>query len=134
MNKILLLIAMIWFHILDDFCLQNVILSKLKQKQFWRDNAPDSMYRYDYIMALAAHAFSWTTMVYIPVIVYSMICSIEMDGPFILFFCTGFISNAVIHAVIDHKKANQHQISLVVDQLFHLMQIFLVWLFMAFDA
>ena len=124
MSKILLLIAMIWFHILDDFCLQSHTLCNLKQRRYWDENAPDPMYRYDYIVALAAHAFSWTTMVFIPAIAYAYIY--EIDFP-TLGFCVAFFGNVLVHGMVDDEKANRHDFNLVVDQGIHLAQIVFTW-------
>ena len=53
---LVLLFAMIFCHVVDDYYLQGV-LAKLKQKESWPQDKPQ--YRHDYIAALAAHAFSW---------------------------------------------------------------------------
>jgi len=66
-NPHFILLAMIFCHIIDDYCLQQGCLSKLKQKKFWEENAPQKMYRYDYIVALIIHAFSWTFMMMLPI-------------------------------------------------------------------
>jgi hypothetical protein len=66
--KLYLLLIMIFLHIVDDYYLQG-FLASLKQKRWWEKNAPDKLYRKDYIMALLEHAFSWTFMIMItPVI------------------------------------------------------------------
>ncbi len=49
MSKLFILLCMIFFHILDDFHLQGW-LANAKQKQWWKDNAPDNMYKYDYLV------------------------------------------------------------------------------------
>ena len=68
--KILILICMIFMHIVDDYYLQGVLAS-MKQKQWWEKNAPDKLYKYDYIVALIMHSFSWTFMIMIiPTIYY----------------------------------------------------------------
>ena len=56
MNNFILL-TMIFLHIVDDFKLQG-LLAQFKQKQWWEDFAPESMYVYDYIMSLLIHSFS----------------------------------------------------------------------------
>lgn len=116
MTESFVLLAMIFCHIVDDYGLQQQCLSKLKQKTFWQENAPDKLYKHDYIVALLVHGFSWSFMVMLPVALY--------HG-----FQTGFafelilIVNAVAHAVIDHLKANKHLINLATDQMAHLVQI-----------
>ena len=71
-NIVVCFILMVFMHIVDDFYLQG-ILAKLKQKSFWRDNTSwesyTRLYRNDYIVALAAHAFSWCICIHLPVFV-----------------------------------------------------------------
>ena len=69
MKYVLLLIGMIFFHIVDDYYLQGW-LSQAKQRQWWEQNAPQPLYKNDYIMALMEHALSWTIMIHIPVVVF----------------------------------------------------------------
>ena len=49
--NLFILLSMIFLHIIDDYGLQG-IMKDLKQKQWWQKNAPDQLYRYDYIVAL----------------------------------------------------------------------------------
>ena len=60
--KILILFAMIFCHIVDDYYLQGWLASA-KQKEWWKANAPDSLYSLDYIWALIMHSFSWAFMI-----------------------------------------------------------------------
>lgn len=115
--RLFILFAMIFFHIVDDYYLQG-ILAKMKQKKWWEENAPDKMYRYDYIIALIAHAFSWSFMITIP----TLLVSNEYYT-----MCTFMIFNTVIHAYVDHQKANKRCINLFVDQLCHIIQIIALW-------
>ena len=121
--KELLLLSMLFCHIVDDYYLQG-ILASMKQKKWWKDNAPQDIYRHDYIMALFEHAFSWTFMIHIPIFVY-MIINKDITGLFIL--CS-IIINTIIHAVTDNCKANKQIINLVQDQTIHFIQIFITWL------
>ena len=61
--------AMIFLHIIDDYVLQAPCLCDLKQKSFWEKNAPQTMYKNDYIIALIMHAFSWSFMIMLPIAV-----------------------------------------------------------------
>ena len=63
--KVFILFAMIFCHIVDDYYLQG-ILASMKQRQWWKENAPNKMYEHDYIVALIMHAFSWSFMISIP--------------------------------------------------------------------
>ncbi len=115
--KLLILFAMIFAHIVDDYYLQG-ILAKMKQKKWWEENAPDKMYRYDYIVALITHAFSWSFMITVPTLLIS-------DKYFAM--CIFIIINTIIHAYVDNEKANKRCINLIVDQLCHIIQIIGLW-------
>ena len=115
MNDLFLVLSMIFCHIVDDYYLQGWLASA-KQKKYWQDNAPDKMYRYDYIWALLMHAFSWSFMVMLP-ISFSLSFDISVLCGII------FAVNVAIHAFTDDLKANKKKINLLVDQIIHLMQI-----------
>jgi len=115
--KLLILFAMVFAHIVDDYYLQG-ILAKMKQKKWWEENAPDKMYRYDYIVALIMHAFSWSFMITIPTLLIS-------NKYFMM--CIFIIINAILHTYIDNEKANKRSINLIIDQLIHMIQIIVLW-------
>lgn len=115
MNILFVLILMIFCHIVDDYYLQGWLASA-KQKQWWKDNAPDKLYRLDYIWALIMHSFSWSFMTMLPIAVFN---NFEISWVFIGLL----ISNAAIHAFIDDLKANKHMINLWTDQFCHMIQI-----------
>lgn len=119
MNNILLLIGMLFLHVVDDYYLQGVLAS-MKQKAWWTKNYPILLYKNDYIMALATHGFSWTVMIHIPVIIYSMVYNVEILS---VIFMILFIVNWIIHTMTDHLKANLLKINLIQDQLIHIVQI-----------
>lgn len=109
-------LAMIFMHILDDFCLQG-ILASMKQREWWeKQEGYNDMYKRDYIVALFMHSFSWTFMVMLPIAVKN---GFETSGLFLGFF----FANLIIHAVVDDLKANRKKINLCVDQTIHLVQI-----------
>ena len=124
MSLIFVFLFMIFAHIVDDFYLQG-ILAKLKQKSWWIENAPDSLYEHDYIMALILHSFSWTFMVMLPIAIYN---NFQCDITFIFFF----IINIVCHMVSDYEKANTRSINLITDQICHLSQILCTFIFNMF--
>ena len=66
MNICFIVLLMIFCHIVDDYYLQGWLASA-KQKKYWEENAPDKMYRFDYIWALIMHSFSWAFMIMLPV-------------------------------------------------------------------
>ena len=114
---------MIFMHIVDDYYLQG-ILASMKQKEWWKKNAPDKCYRFDYAVALFTHAFSWSFMIMIiPTIYYIMNTSNWREW----FIIPIFSLNMGIHAVIDNEKANNKSINLVIDQLIHILQIVGTW-------
>ena len=114
----MIFLAMIFLHIVDDYYLQG-ILAQMKQKKFWKEQAPDELYKYDYIWALIMHAFSWTFMIMLPLIFVSPISPA---------FYVIFVVNLAVHAYVDNLKANKHKINLWQDQLIHLAQIILTFI------
>ena len=120
MNIWFVLLLMIFLHIVDDYKLQAGVLNNLKQKKFWEENAPDELYKYDYIWELIMHSFSWSFMIMLP---FAFILSFKINMPFIIMF----LFNLITHAVIDDLKANRHAINLIQDQIFHIIQIILTW-------
>lgn len=117
MNAVFALLLMIFLHIVDDYYLQGV-LANMKQKQWWQNNAPASLYRYDYIAALIMHSMSWAFMIMLPIAIKM---SFDIGGLFI----GVWIVNAIIHGVVDDLKANKHKINLIQDQSVHMVQIVL---------
>lgn len=117
-NIVVCFMLMVFMHIVDDFYLQG-ILAKLKQKSFWEENAPSTLYKYDYIIALAEHAFSWCICIHIPMFAVWYMCG----GFSLVAFIVNFIAQTAIHAVVDNLKANKLKINLIEDQLLHIVQI-----------
>ena len=129
MYECLLLMTMIFFHIIEDFKTQG-ILAKMKQKSFYDEyRYKVNMYRYDYIAALLAHAFSWAFMIHIPTIAYLILIGkwsnfVRAWVAYLIFF----IMHMLIHALVDHLKANVYFINLIEDQIIHILQIFFIWI------
>ena len=111
---------MLFNHVLDDYFLQQGILAKLKQKQWWEEHAPQEFYRNDYIMALLMHSISWTFMVMLPVAVWMGFRVNEL-------FLTMYGVHVILHMIIDNAKANDRQINLIHDQIDHIYQILSVF-------
>lgn len=120
--KIALLIFMLLAHITDDYYLQGWLASA-KTKNWWEKNAPNKLYSKDYIMALFCHSLSWSIMVFLPILIYSLYNQIDLN-----WFYLVLPINLIIHAVIDDLKANKFKINLIIDQCIHFMQIFITWL------
>lgn len=129
MYPCLLLMTMIFFHIIADFNIQG-ILAQMKQKSFYEQyRYKVNLYRYDYIVALLMHSFSWTFMIHIPGIMYLILMGkwsmFENEWTVYLIF---FIVHMIIHALTDHSKANWYLINLVMDQTIHILQIIIIWI------
>ena len=120
MGIFFVLLFMLFMHIVDDYYLQG-ILAKMKQKSWWEQNAPDRMYRYDFIPALITHALSWSFMIILPIFLAK-----GWNPAWWVYLV--LICNATIHAVVDHLKANRRKINLIIDQSIHLLQIVVTWL------
>ena len=125
MYKILLLLMMIFLHIVDDYYLQGWLASA-KQKSYWEQNAPDKLYKHDYIMALFMHSFSWAFMIIVVPSVYTLINTTNTNNASLV-IALFFLINLCIHMVVDNSKANLKKINLVQDQLCHLVQILITW-------
>ena len=110
------LLAMLFCHIVDDYYLQG-ILASMKQKSWWQKSESYSeKYRYDYVIALIEHAFSWTFMIMLPIFIVSKF----QVG---LSLCLVFLINWIIHVITDNLKANKKKINLVEDQSIHIAQV-----------
>lgn len=121
-DNLFLLLVMIFLHIIDDYKLQAGVLNCLKQRKWWEDQPEyNNLYKYDYIIGLVMHSFSWTFMITLPIM---YLLSFKIGFAFILLF----IWNMIIHAVVDHLKANVGIINLIVDQTCHIMQIVTTWI------
>lgn len=116
MSNIFVLIAMLFMHVLDDYVLQAPCLCNLKQRDFWKKNAPEKIYKYDYIVALIMHALSWSFMIMLP-------CALAAGFNVGISFILMLLLNTALHACIDHLKANLKLINLCADQFCHVVQI-----------
>lgn len=124
MREAILLLCMLFCHIVDDYYLQGWLASA-KQKSWWEKNAPNPLYKNDYIMALVEHAFSWTFMIHIPIVIWFIIDGIHFN---IYIFVVLFLTNWFTHIITDNMKANLLKINLIQDQLIHIGQILITWL------
>lgn len=121
-----ILIGMTFCHILDDFVLQTICLSQLKQKKTWEKycNGDEKLlhqYRNDYKMALGVHSVSWAIAIILPwLFIYG-----EKIG---LALLVSVIINSIIHYVVDDLKANKGKLNLVTDQSIHFAQIVITWI------
>lgn len=120
MTIVFVFIFMVFCHIFDDYCLQGWLASA-KQKKWWKENAPQKLYRYDYVVALLMHSMSWSFSILLPLVIYY---NFNCNNVYILLF----IMNTLIHALIDNTKANLYKINLWVDQIMHIIQIIITFI------
>ena len=119
MNHIFILFAMFFFHIFDDYYLQG-ILAQMKQKSWWINQKEyNSFYKYDYLVALIMHSFSWSFMVRLPISIYYYMNNINISVVYLILI----IIQMIIHIIVDNAKANTKSINLVIDQSIHIAQI-----------
>lgn len=122
MSKAFVLLAMIFCHIVDDYCLQTLgPLATMKQKKWWEENHQQKLYKYDYLVALLMHSMSWAFMIMLPVAAYM---SWDVNSSFVILF----VLNTICHAFIDNAKANWLLINLITDQSVHIAQILVTFL------
>ena len=89
MNKVFIVLLMVFFHIIDDYKLQG-ILASMKQKKWWEEQKEYiEKYQYDYIWALITHSFSWSFMIMLPI---ALIKNFEVG----ITFVNVFIFNIII--------------------------------------
>lgn len=118
MIEVFVIFAMIFMHVIADFAMQGV-MADMKQKEWWKKNAPDAKYDGDFIMPLLMHSFSWAFLVMLPLAGYA---AYYYGGIGITYFAL-LIINTNVHLWIDHAKCNEHKINLIQDQAIHLGQI-----------
>lgn len=117
-------------HIIADFNLQG-ILAYLKQKEWWKENCPQKLYKNDWREALGIHSVEWSIITFVPI--YFILSMYELTDKFknsleirpIYLILIVFGTNSIIHAIVDHFKSNKHSISLKTDQFIHRLQIYI---------
>ena len=119
MSILFVLLLMLFMHIVDDYYLQGWLASA-KQKKWWKENAPQDMYKSDYIMALVMHSFSWAFMVMLPIVIH-------LQFAVTWAYAVALLVNATVHAITDNLKANKLKINLIQDQIVHILQIFITF-------
>ena len=127
-DSIYILFLMILMHIIDDFVLQNKFCY-MKQESWWVENYPDDLYQSDYKVALFLHSLENAIMVFIPMIIYGFLINPVCMNDWYVIMITTLLLFAVTysHYAIDDMKANQYKISLLGDQIAHILIIILNW-------
>lgn len=118
------LLLMVFSHIVDDCYLQGWLASA-KQKEWWKKNAPQPLYKHDYLVALLMHSISWSTMIMFPILFHNFFIITYK-------FLFMWLFNVVIHFITDNEKANNKSINLIQDQLIHMIQIGITFYVMFF--
>ena len=108
-----LILLMILGHLVSDYTLQGW-LAEAKQIAWWRKQTDDPKNRHDWLAGLVCHSLYWSLLTFLPLYGYA-------EWAWIV------VTNAALHAVIDHAKANMRIINLWQDQLMHLIQILSVY-------
>lgn len=99
----------------------------MKQIEWWEKECEDKLIRYskskykaDHYIALFCHSFEWAFVILIPFFVK---CLLYGNSTIMTEYTVLLIFNTLMHFYVDNEKANKHSISLVQDQLCHLIQI-----------
>ena len=126
--KILILLAMIFCHIVDDYYLQGQgVLALMKQEDWMKENCPDKMYKNDYRAALSVHSFSWSFMTTLVPTIYHLYNKSSTINCILM-----VLINAYFHYIIDDSKCNRKWINLRTEQFLHLIQIIFCWYIVMF--
>ena len=122
-----LILAGLFLHIIADYIFQTSFMANAKQRKWWKDNYPDKKYQFDWLIILFLHSFEWTVCVMLPVSLYRIftVGTSLVEAILVLILV---VINTAIHMWIDDMKANQLRISLVQDQLVHIVQIIITTL------
>ena len=92
----------------------------MKQKSWWINQKEyNSFYKYDYLVALIMHSFSWSFMIHLPIIIYYYMNNVNISVVYLILI----IIQMIIHIIVDNAKANTKSINLVIDQSIHIAQI-----------
>ena len=120
MNALCVLIFMILCHIIDDFVLQGWLASA-KQENWWKkQEGYNDLYKNDYKMALFIHSLEWSIMIHLPIIVF-------YNFQVTIVILISILGNCYLHYLIDDLKANLKVFNLIIDQIFHIIQVILFW-------
>ena len=114
----ILLPLMILFHVIEDFHIQGN-MAQMKQRRWWKFY--DDEYRNDWVPVIILHGIEWAMFVSIP-------CLMASWFDVSVWFMAVVVSMGLIHAYIDHLKANTFKINLIQDQTMHMVQIGMILL------
>ena len=83
------------------------------------DRARRKKYKNDYHIAMLLHAFSWSIITFLPLLIVYYGKFGKYDWGMTVVICI----NTMIHSWIDHAKCNTQTINLLTDQILHYVQI-----------
>ena len=72
-------------------------------------------------MALFMHSLEWSIMIHLPIIVF-------YNFQVTIGILISILGNCYLHYLIDDLKANLKVFNLVIDQIFHIIQVILFWI------
>lgn len=128
-----ILLSMLAAELFVDFNLQG-ILADFKQKEYWdvviknlKSKAKNKLpeYKYDYIVSLLIHGFIVSFAFTIPYVIAPGMSDFNKLSLVI-------IANTILHAGIDHLKANKKCINLLEDQLAHFICVIISWFILVY--
>ena len=120
MNVLCVLVFMILCHIIADYSLQGWLASA-KQLDWWKkQEGYNDFYKNDYKMALFMHSLEWSIMIHLPIIVF-------YNFQVTIVILISILGNCYLHYLIDDLKANLKVFNLIIDQIFHIIQVILFW-------
>lgn len=117
-RTIFVLMLILFMHIIGDWIIQTDKLANLKQKKNWEKYGDN--YKDDYKIVLLTHCYSWAFVTFLPLL---------LINHSIIVWKFWVLINMIIHYFIDDYKANKLKINLVQDQILHMIQIFITWIF-----
>ena len=116
-------------HFVADFTLQGC-LADMKQWRWWNELFNQKIfslrvvhsqkYRYDWICGLLCHSMYWALLTFAPLIWLA-------DSDWTVAWMV--VANCAFHAVVDDMKCNRFKINLCQDQILHLAQIALTYVY-----
>ena len=105
-------------HCIGDYTLQGDFLSAAKRKSFWINKINEKTNSLEHYIILFIHAYIWAFCITLPL--FNLISSSKL--------ILSIIINCILHMYIDNLKANRKVITLLTDQLLHLLQIIVTYL------
>lgn len=114
----LTIIKMLFMHCIGDYSLQGEFLSSAKRKSFWINNNDENINYLEHYVILFIHSYIWSFCINMPL--FHLLSSNKIIFSILL--------NCIIHMIVDNLKVNKKVISLLTDQLLHLVQIIITYL------